>query len=146
MRNSSRPNGRCSRYIWWRSSVVGVCIISLAACAAPSQYMGIRLAGGRADPELQQLANRARAGDKQAQLELGIAFEEGRCVRRDRKRAERLYAAAAADVGGRIWIFSPPVRKGASGRTVPVDQAPAQRGLEEAVRRLDALRNEQTRP
>jgi TPR repeat protein len=116
-----------------------------AGCAGGS-YAGIPLAADAADPELQQLARRAQTGDKQAQLELGIRYEEGRGVLRDLDRAERLYRGAAAASGGRTWVYSPSVRKGGSGRAIPVDRGPRQPGLAEAARRLAALRNGRARP
>jgi TPR repeat protein len=63
----------------------------LCACAVSNTYAGIPLAAGAADAELQSLARRAQAGDKQARLELGVRYEEGRGVVRDLERAERLY-------------------------------------------------------
>lgn len=117
-------------------------LCALSACASNS-YMGIPLAGAVATPEqagLRSLAARAQAGDKHAQLELGIAFEEGWGVRRDWGKAERLYRLAAAQSGGTTWVYSPPVREGASGRVIPVNRGPVTPGLEEASQRLAALR------
>jgi hypothetical protein len=91
--------------------------------------------------EMRSLVEAARAGDKLAQLELGERFEEGRGVAVDLARARKLYAAAAADSGGRIWVYSPPVPGGGSGRAIPVERGPAQPGLAEAARRLAALRS-----
>jgi hypothetical protein len=117
---------------------------ALAACAAGSSYMGIPLATAMAagpDAALRNLAARAQSGDKHAQLELGIRFEEGRGVPRDLAKAERLYRLAATDSGGTMWIYSPPVKEGASGRVIPVERGPLQPGLEEASRRLAALQS-----
>jgi len=116
--------------------------LALAGCAAPSSYMGIDVGAtsvAAERPDLQSLASRARAGDKQAQLELGIRFEEGRGVERDLKKARKLYAKAAASSGGRIWVYSPPVGNGTSGRVIPVNAGPRQHGLAEAKRRLEGL-------
>jgi len=85
---------------------------------------------------LSTLASKAQGGDKQAQLELGIRFEEGNGVARDMDNARKLYAKAAADSGGTIWIYSPPVGNGTSGRVIPVDTGPKRTGLAEAKRRL----------
>lgn len=101
--------------------------------------MGIPLVAGRANPELQQLANRAQAGNKHAQLELGIRFEEGRGVPVDIKRAMGLYRMAASDIGGAVWVYFPPVGNGTKGRGVPVETGRRQAGLREAKRRLEAL-------
>jgi hypothetical protein len=68
---------------------------ALAGCAA-GRSMGIPIASGAADPEIRTLAQRARAGDKSAQLALGIRYEEGRGVERDPQIARRLYLAALA--------------------------------------------------
>jgi hypothetical protein len=121
-------------------AVLAAC--ALGACAAGSSYMGIPLDSTVAsgpDAALRNLAARAQAGDKHAQLELGIAFEEGRGVPRDLGKAERLYRMAAADSGGQQWVYSPPVRRGDSGRVIPLDRGPIQAGLGEAKRRLAAL-------
>ncbi len=113
--------------------------IALSACAAPSSYAGIPLSPGAADEDLQQLARRAQAGDKHAQLELGIRYEEGRGVPRDIRKAKRLYTIAAADSGGTIHVYMPPVGKNGQGRIVPVSDGPVRRGLLQAKIRREAL-------
>ncbi|MDQ8757647.1 hypothetical protein RCO27_15565 [Sphingosinicella sp. LHD-64] len=110
----------------------------LGACAANS-YAGIPFAAGAAAPELQGLAMRAQAGDKQAQLELGIRYEEGRGVPVDLRRAERLYRMAASDSGGTMYVYSPPVGQNGRGQVVPINSGPRQIGLAEARRRLENL-------
>jgi len=112
----------------------------LTSSCASSQYMGLSLIPGEAPTDLQNLAARAHAGDKQAQLDLGIRFEEGRGVPRDRRKAIRLYEQAAADSGGTTWVYSPPVGKEASGRAVPISGQPKSAGLVEAKRRLDFMK------
>lgn len=114
-----------------------VTLLLLPACANQS-YMGIPLVAGQVDPELELLANRARAGDKQAQLELGIRFEEGSGVERDLDKARKLYRLAASDSGGSVTVYVPGV-SGASGRVMLIDSMPRRVGLEKARRRLDAL-------
>lgn len=52
---------------------------------------------GYADTPIAQLANAAQSGNKTAQLELGIRFEEGRGVTKDLNKAKRLYEKAASD-------------------------------------------------
>jgi len=89
--------------------------------------------------QISTLGAKAQSGDKHAQLELGIRFEEGRGVERDLKKARKLYAKAAASSGGRIWVYSPPVGNGTSGRVIPVNAGPKQSGLAEAKRRLEGL-------
>jgi hypothetical protein len=89
--------------------------------------------------EMRTLARRAQAGDKHAQLELGIRYEEGRGVERDLGRARKFYRAAASDSGGTKWIYSPSVGNGSKGRVIPVHTGPAQAGLTEAKVRLERL-------
>lgn len=113
-------------------------LLSTSACAS-SHYMGVALTPGAADQELQSLASRARSGDKQAQLDLGIRFEEGKGVPVDKARAKALYRQAAADSGGPMWIYMPSPGNGAKGRVVPVDTGPKQAGRDEAKRRLEML-------
>jgi TPR repeat protein len=109
----------------------------VAACA-PSAYAGIPFAAGAADPDLQALAGRAQSGDKRAQLELGIRYEEGRGVPRDLARARKLYVRAATDEGGIIHVYSPRVGK-SGGRVIPLNLGPRRPGLAEAKARLEQL-------
>lgn len=104
--------------------------------------MGIDLAAPAVSSEaaeLQALAKFAQAGVKQAQLELGIRFEEGRGLPQDLQRTKELYQRAASTTGGPMWIYQPPVTKGAKGGVVPVDTGPKLFGLQEAKRRLARL-------
>ena len=112
----------------------------LASGCAASAYAGIPFAAGAADPELQWLAQRAQAGDKQAQLELGIRYEEGRGVPVDLARARRLYRLAAADSGGTMYVYSPPVGRHGRGGVIPIRSGPPQPGLVEARERLERLK------
>lgn len=108
-------------------------------CAASSTYMGLDLTTPNVPVELRELARWAQAGDKQAQLELGIAFEEGRGVGRNLGKARRLYAQAASNSGGPMWVYVPPVVPGQAGRVMQVGgQSPVQ-GLRAARLRLEAL-------
>jgi len=132
-----------------------IAFAALSACAAPTSYMGIDFASASAgveQAEIGSLARRAQAGDKQAQLELGIRFEErwraavrgtdgkpSRGVERDLNKARKLYAKAASNSGGTIWVYSPPVGNGTKGRTIPVNTGPKQVGLAEAKRRLERV-------
>ncbi len=112
---------------------------ALAACASPSSYAGISLKPGAADLELQELARRAKAGDKHAQLDLGIRFEEGVGLPVDRIRAARLYTSAATASGGVRWIYVPPVGSRKQGQTMAVSGGPAVPGLPAAKQRLRDL-------
>ena len=78
----------------------------LSGCAS-QQYMGVSLKPGGADPAVQALASRASIGDKQAQLDLGIRFEEGSGVARDLTAAKKLYRQAATDSGGSRLLLVP---------------------------------------
>ena len=111
----------------------------VGGCGSPSSYAGVSLSSAAVEPELQALARRAQSGDKHAQLELGIRFEEGRGVPRDLKRAVSLYARAAQPTGGTIWVYSPGVGK-AKGRVIPVNTGPRVAGLAVAKFRLARLK------
>lgn len=116
---------------------------ALGGCAA-SSYAGISLRPGAADPELQALALSARGGDKHAQLELGIRYEEGRGVPRDLGRAQRLYGAAARDEGGSTHVYVP-AAAGVPARVMQVDLGPRRAGLPAAKQRLRRLRAKEPR-
>ena len=115
--------------------------LALAACTAPTHYAGIDLrpesrnASG-VSPEVQALATRAQRGDKQAQLDLGIRYEEASGLPADPKRARQLYRMAAATTGGMIFVYQPPAKKGGRGGVVPVNLGPVVLGLEAAKVRL----------
>lgn len=109
--------------------------VVMSGCTT-SSYMGIGFGPGVADPALQQLAQRARRGDKQAQLELGIKFEEGRGVARNLVTARKLYRLAAADSRRQVWVYVPSVGGNRSGMVNPYNGSPTQPGLTEARRRL----------
>lgn len=112
----------------------------LTACAAPTSYMDISLTPDAQDAAIQQQARQAMAGYKQAQLGLGMRFEGGDGVARDLAAAKKLYRQAASDSGGTIWVYTPRVGNGTSGRVVPVQSGTKQYGLAEAQRRLGALK------
>ena len=104
--------------------------------------MGVSLKPGGADPAVQALAARASIGDKQAQLDLGIRFEEGAGVARDLTAAKKLYRQAASDSGGTIWVYTPPVGNGTSGRVVPISKGEKSLGLAEAKKRFEKVDQE----
>ncbi|MBB4642634.1 SEL1-like repeat protein [Rhizorhapis suberifaciens] len=118
--------------------LIGLALLGASACAR-SSYMGISMIPGAADRQVQALAVRAQAGDKQAQLDLGIRFEEGKGVPQDTARAVKLYQQAASDSGGRMWVYAPSPGNGAPARAIPIDRGPRQKGLEEAKRRANEL-------
>jgi hypothetical protein len=121
---------------WGALATTILASVALAACAAPTSYMGISFVSGAAASDLQDLARRAKAGDKQAQLDLGIAYEEGRGLSKDFERARRLYRMAATNSGGTIYVYVPPVNKGGRGTVIPVDKGPVLVGLKAAKERL----------
>jgi TPR repeat protein len=82
---------------------------------------------------------RAAAGDRQAQLDLAIRYEEGAGVPPSLKRAVRLYRSAAAPSGGTIYVYSPPVGGEKAGRVLPLNAGPGVPGLAEAQFRLALL-------
>jgi hypothetical protein len=113
--------------------------LMLSACAAQTQYLGIPFAPGAAPPPIQSLAQRAAMGNKQAQYELGVAFETGEGVPADPKRARKLYRAAATQTGGTIFVYVPGP-KGKAGYVMPINMGPVISGLPEAKARLKALK------
>ncbi|WCM25839.1 hypothetical protein NDN01_17630 [Sphingomonas sp. QA11] len=125
----------------WRgvfTAGLGVSLSLSASGCASSEYAGISLEPGTASADLQVLARRAQAGDKYAQLALGVRYEEGRGVPRDLAKSKTLYARAASDSDGTLWVYSPGNGK-AKGRVVPIDSGPRQAGLSEAKSRLSRL-------
>ena len=133
------------RAVVLRRSFLGI-FAALAPCAlsgcATNSYMGISLsppAATEEQGELQTLARRARIGDKHAQLELGIAFEQGVGVPRDLSKAETLFEKAASDSGGRLWVHVPASGK-ARARVIPLSTGVAVAGLPEAAERLRGMR------
>ncbi|WP_157223866.1 SEL1-like repeat protein [Caulobacter sp. AP07] len=112
----------------------------MTACASPMTSFGIDLRPGAATSELQSLAERSRAGDKQAQLALGIRLEHGDGVARDVPQAIKLYRRAATKTGGKSIIYAPASRTGGRGASVLLDQGPESPGLPEAARRLEQLK------
>lgn len=110
---------------------------SAALSACSGRYMGIDRA--ILDPSNQAWFDRAKIGDKQAQFELGMRYARGEGVERDCDIARKLLRQAATRTGGTIWVYSPPVTKGGSGRVIPIDQGPVQPGLKTAEQALMEL-------
>ena len=103
--------------------------------------MGIALASASADASLRLLAAHAASGDKFAQFELGMRFEDGRGVMRDLAKARKLYRLAASPSGGPLWSYVPPAAKGQRGQIMHVDGGPRFAGLKQAKDRLDSLQS-----
>ncbi len=121
------------------AAVFAVALLAVGGCAGAFVSKIARVPPA-ASPELQEIARLARQGDKYAQLELGIRYEEARGLPRDVKRAKELYRLAAAASGGTIQVYVPPVGRGGSGRVIPVNLGARQQGLAEAKARLDRLK------
>ena len=128
------------RTIFPGGQLVGVLALAatLSSCA-PRYYAGIPLTRGAISPEIQQLAQRARLGDKQAQFELGMRYEQGVDVPQDRRRAIELYKSAAQASTGMTWVYLPGVGRGTLGRVIPVRSGQRGEGLKIAKDRLDAI-------
>ena len=118
----------------------GAVLLSTSGCARFS-YMGISMIPGETAHELQVLARRAKMGDKGAQLDLGIRFEEGRGVLQDSGRAIKLYRKAASDSSEIRWVYLPPIGNGTKGRVFPVSGLWKQVGLNEAKQRMRNIRD-----
>jgi hypothetical protein len=131
-------------FTWGQLIGVAGCSVAIAfvsACSASRPMTPFRQSetaseAGVRDLQLALVESRAAAGDRRAQLELGIRYEEGRGVERNLKRARQLYSHAAADSGGPVWTYIPSVGKGRTSRTVMVSNVPKTRGLAEAKERL----------
>jgi len=102
-------------------ALVCITVLLLFEGCATADYAGIPLQPGRADPEVQEIARLARAGDKQAQFDLGKRFETGDGVAQNREQAITLFRQAASSSGGILRICSPPVGS-TPGRTNPINQ------------------------
>jgi hypothetical protein len=113
--------------------------LALAGCVAGGRNCGPPV-GSFAEAPLARLQCSAGAGDKSAQLELGIRYEEGRGVPADLRRAERLYASAARTRQIPNYVYSAPVGTEKTGRMVPIGPPRTIPGLLQARARLARLR------
>ena len=114
-----------------RAALVAICAIaSLAVAGCAHQRLDIDRSA--LTPALSDLYERAKLGDRSAQYHLALAFANGLGTPQDCKIARALMQQAAAAKGGRIWVYSPPVGNGTSGRVIPIDRGPVQHGLPEA--------------
>ncbi len=101
--------------------------MALAAAACSGRYMGLDTAA--LDTSTRASVERARIGDKQAQYQLGLQFARGDGLPQDCGKARKLFRQAASKLGRTIWVYSPPVTKGGSGRVIPIDSGPVRAGL-----------------
>lgn len=111
----------------------------VGGCTAPPSYMGLNLNASDLPAEPRDLALRAQAGDKEAQLYLGIAFEEGRGVARDLGRARRLYALATSCSGGLLRVYVLLVIPSQAGRVTQVPMMAPPSGFTNTKARLEQL-------
>ncbi len=131
-----------------RSRLAGVALITSALCvggcgavvrdSVVRSYMGVPFDASSTSPEVSKLARRAVSGDKQAQFDLGLAFEEGHDVERDIKKARKLYQLAAGDTCGALTIYQPGVGT-APGKVVQLPPPSCIKGLEIAKAKLAEL-------
>lgn len=124
------------------SVLLALCALLLSGCAA-SSYQGIPLRAGAADSELQALAARAMSGEKRAQLELGVRFEEGRGVPVDLDRARTLYLSAADNAPLATTAYVPGAGGGAGSTTTFYSASPG--GMPAALMRYCAIRGSDPR-
>jgi hypothetical protein len=109
----------------------------VAGCTAPAAYLGVDLrtpAPAGVARAVQQNARAALAGDKHAMLALGQHFEDTGQF----DRACMAYRAAGTTTGGTIYVYSPPVTQGGSGRVIPIT-TPASPGLASATEKRAVL-------
>lgn len=122
---------------------ISLCSVTVALWLSACMDSSYRLAAYtniNASPEVLELIKLARSGDKRAQLELGVRFEEGDGVPISLDQAIRFYRYAANDTGGIRPIFVPGRGLAAtivsSGRRVSAEAAARAR-----VRQAIALKN-----
>lgn len=129
-----------ARSLALRLAAAGLALGALVTCSdTRDRYAGISLTADNPDEPLRALARRAAAGDKHAQLALGIRFETGDGVPVDLRRAERLYRSAVATSGDEREVYYPSVFMKTPGKLLRRHDSP-RFGLPEAQTRLDALR------
>jgi hypothetical protein len=114
-------------------------VVTVSGCVSSNSYMGINVGPNAPASSITELARLAQAGEKQAQLELGISYDKGRGVARDLLRAEQLYALAAEDSHQTTWVYMA-APGGSRGRLRRRARVIAD-GLPDAAVRLGRLRN-----
>lgn len=118
----------------WKSVAIQTLVLSLGACSGTS-YMGISL---QSDSEISALARQAKAGDKNAQYQLGMRFENDDQVPSNQEKARKLYFLAATPTGG-SQITYVPTNNGVKPQLI--NRGPLVAGIAEAREKL-VQRNE----
>lgn len=103
--------------------------------ATSSQNIGTSLSEGATNTTIQALTAKAESGDKQAQFDLGVVYEQGNGVKRNLEKARQLYVMASLDSGGPIWNYIP-ANGNAASRMEKITGRPFVRGLELARNKL----------
>ena len=140
-----RMAGETSRWRMWRAQPIWLRVTVLVSVAllstgcATRSYMGISLVPGQAPTELQRTAALARFGDKMAQYELGLRFEEGRDVPVDYQAARLLFSQAATSRPNLTQLYIPDNSRKYGGYTSAVDNKLPQPGIPQAVEHLKRL-------
>jgi hypothetical protein len=111
---------------------------ALHGCATHS-HAALFDVGFGASAELQALSTRAAAGDKWAQYELGLLFEQGQGVPANRGRAMQLYALAGRDDPGKMTIYVPSSKSGGKSSLQTFDSGRRAKGLAVARDRLKQM-------
>lgn len=118
-------------------AALGAALLLLPGCVS-AMNAGVPLVAASANPAVHGLAVRARAGDKQAQFDLGMRFETGDGVEQSWTQAMKLYRTAAHDEPGTQWPYMPSPGGGAPAMVIPVKTGVPRQGLDAAKRRLDS--------
>jgi hypothetical protein len=119
--------------------VVMLMSLVLGGCISTTRYAGLDLASPALAPDIAALARAAHGSDKQAQLALGIRFENGDGVPRNSCQALMLYQQAATKAMSQTMVYVPGVPAiGTKPSVQRVTYGSRQQGLPEA--REKALR------
>lgn len=111
-----------------------VLLAGLTACARP-----VLTCGASDGSVVANLECRATGGDKEAALALGRRHALGAGVKKDVRRAAKLYRQAASFTAGTTYVYSPPVGKNGRGTVIPVRTGPDRVGLPDAKFRLGVM-------
>jgi len=115
-------------------------VLSLQACASLLREH-TACNQNHADTNIQSLMNAACSGDRYAQYQLGVAFDEGDGVETDPALAATYYRLAAAVNTGKSYIYVPGAGK-VPGYVTPIDNGQAHPGDARAKYRLALLYKE----